>query len=194
MIVAPAQTTAALRLWTVKDYHCMVDAGILQPDESVELIAGQILRKMSPQNSRHSAAITRTDRLLRQRLGGQVLVRLQLPIELHNYSEPEPDLAIVQPDPLDYDDRHPTATNVYLIIEVSDSTLTRDLDLKAKDYAASGIKDYWVLDVNKRQLHVFRHPTAAGYQSEQIFSAAQFVVPLRFPDCRIGVAEMLRPQ
>lgn len=73
-------------------------------------------------------------------------MRLQLPIELHDYSEPEPDLAIFQSDPLDYDDRHPTATSVYLIIEVADATLTRDLDLNAKDYAASGIEDYWILE------------------------------------------------
>jgi Uma2 family endonuclease len=98
-----------LRPWTVDEYYQMAKTGILQPDEKVELIAGQIIRNMTPQGSFHAAAITRTNRLLNQPVQPRFLVRSQLPIQLDNRSEPEPDLALVKSDPLDYDDRHPKA-------------------------------------------------------------------------------------
>lgn len=123
-----------LRLLTVAEYHQMVTAGILQPDEKLELIAGQIIRQMSPQRSSHAAAIRRADRLLSQRLGEQVMIQKQLPVILNNWSEPEPDLAVVKLDPLDYEEGHPKVEDVYWIIEVADSTLRRDLEVKAFEY------------------------------------------------------------
>ncbi len=136
----------------------MAVVGILRLDEKVELIAGQILSKMSPQGSLHAAAIRRAYPLFSQCLK-QVLVQKQLPVILNNFSEPEPDIAVVKAEPLDYDDCHPTAEDVYLIVEIADSTLNSDLEVKAKEYARSGIEDYWVLDVNHRQLYVYRQLT-----------------------------------
>ena len=104
-----------IRLLTVKDYHRMAEAGIFHPNERVELIAGQIIR-MTAKGTAHSAATTRTDSLLRNRLGTQVLVRPQEPIQLDDLSEPEPDIAVVRPDPLYYEDHHPTPSEIYLII------------------------------------------------------------------------------
>lgn len=185
--------TTEIRLWTVEEYHRMADLGILQPDEQVELIAGQIIKKMSPQGTPHATTITLTRLLLENLLGKQVLVRTQLPIVLNNYSEPEPDVAVVMPDVLRYLNHHPTTSEIYLLIEVADKTLKKDCDLKAKDYAASLIADYWVLDIKNRQLHVFRKPTATGYQSEVIISENATISPLQFPNCIINVAEMLPP-
>ncbi len=182
-----------LRLITVEEYHRMAEVGILQPDEKVELIAGQIISKMSPQGSSHAAAITRTNRLFGKSLIANVLVRLQLPIILNNVSEPEPDIALVKADPLDYDDGHPTAEDVYLIVEIAHSTLKSDIKVKAKEYARSGIEDYWVLDLNRRQLYVYRKPTEEGYQQEMILQENDSVKLIKFPHCLIPVAEMLRP-
>ena len=182
-----------LRLLTVEEYQRMAEVGILHPDEKVELIAGQIIRKMSPQGSPHAAAITRTNRLFSKGLGDNVLVRLQLPVRLNDFSEPEPDLAVVKADTLDYDDHHPTAEDVYLIVEIADRTLKSDLTVKQKDYARSGIKDYWVLDVNNRRLYVYREPTKSGYQQEMILEEDDSIASRQFPDCVIRVAEMLRP-
>ncbi|MCA1992952.1 MAG: Uma2 family endonuclease [Coleofasciculus sp. S288] len=187
------ETPLKLRLWTVEEYHRMAEAGILQPDEKVELIAGQIIKKMSPQGSPHAAAIRRTDRVLSNRLGNQVLIQKQLPIQLNDRSEPEPDVAVVRVDPLDYADHHPTVSDVYLIIEVADTSLKFDCETKAKDYAQSGIADYWVLDVSNRQLHVFREPTENGYQSEAILEEGASISPLQFPGCTIAVSEILPP-
>ncbi|MEL7036212.1 MAG: Uma2 family endonuclease [Cyanobacteria bacterium J06592_8] len=180
-----------LRLWTVEDYHRMVEVGILQPDESVELIAGQIIRIISPQGRPHSSAIRRTRRLLEKALGEQVFVQTQLPIQLNNYSEPEPDVAVVRPDSRDYIDHHPTASDVYLIVEVADSTLKKDRDIKAKEYAASGIEDYWLLDVENRQLYVFQDPTSEGYQQQLILPEDETVTPQRFPEIRVKIQDIL---
>lgn len=171
----------------------MVEAGILQPDEPVELIAGQIIRTMSPQGTAHSSAIRRTRRLLEKVLGEQVFVQTQLPIQLNNYSEPEPDVAVVRADPRDYFDQHPTARDVYLIVEVADTTFRKDSDLKARDYAASGIEDYWLLDVDNRQLYVFREPTNEGYQQKFILSENETVTALNFPSLTVHIQEILPP-
>lgn len=181
-----------VRLFTVKDYHRMAEAGILDPDERVELLDGQII-KMPAKGTAHEAAITRTDLFLRERLGRGVLLRLQSPIQLNEYSEPEPDIAVAIPEPLFYENHHPTPSEVYLIIEVADTRLNRDTEFKARLYAQAGIADYWVLDVNERQLHAFQEPSPNGYQSEAILSAREAVSPLAFPDVTITVGEMLRP-
>ncbi len=169
----------------------MAESGILQPDERVELLEGQMIQ-MAAKGTAHRAAVTRVRRLFDQRLGDRVLICLQDPVQLDDYSEPEPDIAILLPDPLDYEEHHPTSSDVYLLIEVSDRTLKFDQDVKATAYARAGISEYWVLDVNARKLHVYRVPGADGYQSEAILSAELTVAPLAFPDCVIAVREMLR--
>ncbi len=180
-----------IRLLTVQEYHRMAEAGIFHPEERLELIAGQIIRK-SAKGTAHESAITRTERLLRQRLGEEVLLRLQSPIQLDDYSEPEPDIAVVMPNPLDYDDHHPYPEEVFLLIEVADSSLKYDREVKAIAYAKSGIADYWILDVNQRKLHVYRLPSPDGYQSETI-SEDVTISPLAFGDCAIAPRELLRP-
>ncbi len=169
-----------LRLWTRDDYYRMAQTGILHPDEPVELIAGQIIRKMSPQGSYHASGIRRTHRWFAEALQSVALIQTQLPIQLRDDSEPEPDVAILKPDLRDYSDRHPTAADVLLLIEVADSTLAYDCGTKARVYAQTGIADYWVLDVARRQLHLFRDPTPEGYRYHQIFPADATVQPLCF--------------
>ncbi|MBW4473698.1 MAG: Uma2 family endonuclease [Stenomitos rutilans HA7619-LM2] len=184
-------TAIALRRLSVHDYYRMAESGIFQSDERVELLEGQIIQ-MAAKGTAHRAAVTRIQRLFDQRLGDRVLICLQDPVQLNDYSEPEPDIAILVPDPLDYEEHHPTASEVYLLIEVSDATLKFDREVKAPPYARAGIAEYWVLDVNARKLHVYRVPSADGYQSEAILSEALTIAPLAFPECVITVGEMLR--
>lgn len=169
----------------------MAESGILQPDERVELLEGQIIQ-MAAKGTAHRAAVTRIQRLFQDRLGNRVLICLQDPVRLDDYSEPEPDVAILVPDPLDYEDHHPTPSEVYLLIEVSDTTLKFDRETRAPAYARSGIAEYWVLDVNAGKLHVYRSPSEKGYQSETILSEALTIAPLAFPECVIAVKEMVR--
>ncbi len=183
--------TVALRPLSVDDYHRMAEAGIFQPDERIELLDGQ-LRRMAAKGTAHSAGTQRTRRLFDQRLGGdRAQVRIQDPVQLNDYSEPEPDIAVVVPDPLDYIEHHPRPEDVFLLVEVSDRTFKYDTGEKALAYARSGIADYWVLDVNQRQLHVFRQPTEQSYQQHLILEPLEALAPLAFPDCEFNVEAML---
>lgn len=179
-----------LRLITIAEYHRMAEVGILAGDEQVELIAGQIIHKM-PKGPAHSALCKRIEKLLEHQLGDQILVRLQDPINLDTYSEPEPDIAVVHPQANFYADHHPTSAEVYLIIEVADTTLSRDLGTKAELYAAADIADYWVLNVISQQLHIFREPNQEGYQRQLILQVQQTVSPLAFPGCTITVQDCI---
>ena len=175
-----------VRLWTVEDYHRLVAAGILHPEERVELIEGQIVRM--------AAAITRTARVLVNGLGEQVLLRTQESIRLNDYSEPEPDVAVVQVNPLDYADHHPTPEEVYLVIEVVDSSLSKEREIKARIYAQAGIADYWILDINQRQLFVLRTPSQNGYQNEFMLTEDAIISPLRFPNLSVAIQDILPPR
>jgi Uma2 family endonuclease len=187
------QTTESplqLRLWTVDEYHRMAEAGIFEPSERVELLEGKIIW-MIAKGTAHSSAVGRTNKLLQNRLGNQAWIAVQDPVKLNEQSEPEPDIAVVKIDPLDYADHHPTPAEIYLIIEVADSSLKLDTEIKAKAYSQAGIKDYWVLDVVKRELIVFGNPTTEGYQNQEIITKHQNISPLDFPDLEIVVSQML---
>ncbi|WP_373528090.1 Uma2 family endonuclease [Nostoc sp.] len=186
------ETTLKLRLWTVEEYHRMAEAGIFGADERVELLEGKIIW-MIAKGTAHRSAVGRTDYLLKNRLGNRAWVSVQDPIKLNARSEPEPDIAVVKVDPLDYADHHPTPAEVYLIIEVAESSLKLDCRIKALAYSQAGITDYWVLDVVGRQLHVFREPTQDGYQNKAILAEDATISPLDFPDLSIAVLEMLPP-
>ena len=180
-----------IRQITVTEYHQMAEMGIFHPEERLELISGQII-KMAAKGTAHEAAITRMQRILNQRLGDKVLIRTQSPITLDNYSEPEPDIAVVKTDALDYEDHHPQPSEVFLVIEIADSSLKYDREVKTLAYAKSGIIDYWVLDINGRKLYVYRLPNSEGYQSESILGEILTVSPLAFPECEIKIRDFLR--
>lgn len=190
MLITEAPFT--LRKWTVEEYHKLGEIGFFHPEERVELIEGNII-KMSAKGTAHTSALGRTDRLFQDLFNNLAWVRVQDPIALDGSSEPEPDIALVIIDPLDYATHHPTPAEVYLIIEVADSSLAYDREIKAKIYARSRIADYWVLNVNERQLHVFREPAEDGYQSEVILEETASISPLQFLAVNISIPEMLPP-
>jgi Uma2 family endonuclease len=181
-----------LRLWTVTDYHRMAKAGILEVGERVELLEGKIIR-MSAKGTAHTCAVGRIDRILQNALKNRAWVSIQDPVTLNDRSEPEPDISVVKIDPLDYADHHPTPSEVYLITEVADSSFKFDCETKGKAYSQAGISDYWVLDVVKRQLYVFREPTSQGYQNQIVLDADAVISPLEFPDFQIHIQQILPP-
>ncbi len=190
MLITEAPFT--LRKWTVKEYQKLGEMGFFHPEERVELISGNII-KMSAKGTAHTSALGRTDRLFQDLFNNLAWVRVQDPIALDDNSEPEPDIAVVIIDPFDYATHHPIPSEVYLIIEVADSSLAYDREVKAKIYARSGIADYWVLNVCDRQLHVFREPAEDGYQSEVVLGENASISPLQFPAFNIAIGEMLPP-
>ena len=161
-------TTIKQRLWTVEEYHRMVDTGILAPDERVELLEGQIVL-MDAKKPLLSAITQWTADYLKTLLAGVADIRIHEPIHLNFCSEPEPDIAVVQLDSRNYFDYHPRPEEVFLVIEVADSTLKFDCKNKAALYAKAGIADYWVVDVSQQQVFVFRDPGTKTYQQEAIW-------------------------
>lgn len=173
--------------WTVEDYHRMIEAGLLR-DRNVELLQGEI-HHMPPEGPPHTFYGGSLADRFRNQLGNRALVREARPITLAD-SEPEPDLAIVKGTWDDYHYRHPSVDEVLLAIEVSESSLAKDLNEKRITYATSGIPDYWVLDLKQPQLIVFGDLQDGDYQSATYLQQGS-ISPLAFADIRFSVRDLL---
>ena len=184
-------TATKTRLWTVDEYHRMIDAGILTTSDKVELLEGKIVQ-MSPQRPPHAGTTQRAFDYVKARLIDRSHVRMQLPITLST-SEPEPDIAVVRSSPDAYGNHHPTASDIFLLIEVAYTTLQIDRAEKAPIYARANIADYWILDVSNRLVYIFRNPSASGYESETILNQNATLAPLAFPDIEIPFSELFLP-
>jgi Uma2 family endonuclease len=147
---------------------------------------------MKIQGTDYATAIVLIQKLLEKLLGDEVLVRVELPIQLGD-AQAKPSIAVVMPDALRYTDRHPIASEIYLLIEIADGTLQNDCETQGHIYAASHIDDYWVLDIHDRQLHVFREPSEDGYGSQMILLEDATVALSAFSKCTFCVRQMLQP-
>lgn len=175
--------------WTLDEYHRMIEVGLLD-DRQVELLNGEIV-EMSPEGEPHAYYSTEADNYLRKVLGDRVTIRQGKPITiLSSNSEPEPDLAIVQPLGREYLQHHPYPENIFWLIEFSNTSLSKDIDIKRKTYAAAGICEYWVMDLKYHQLRVFRDPANGDYQLERVLTAGT-INPLAFPEIEISVQQLL---
>ena len=191
-LILPTLEPTHLKAWTVADYHRLSEMGFLAADDRTELLAGHIV-VMAAKGTPHVTSLQLLADQLRDRLNKTALIRLQDPIRLDNRSEPEPDLAIAQGSALDYADRHPQPQDIHLIVEIADSTLRQDCEIKANLYAQAGIADYWVVDVQNRQLHIFRTPTPRGYTSHLILTEPNEMAPLAFPTLILSLTAILPP-
>jgi Uma2 family endonuclease len=179
-LLAP-QTTRALKR---SEYERLVALGAFE-DERVELIEG-VLVTMSPNDPEHASPVQLLTELLVPALQGRAAVRIQLPIVAAGESEPEPDVAIT---PLgDYRRAHPT--QAHCIIEVAKSSLSKDRNIKAPLYAASGFREYWLVNVPEQVLEVFRDPTAGQYRTRLRFGLGETATLEAFPDVSLDVATL----
>jgi Uma2 family endonuclease len=130
------------RLFSVHEYHQMLQAGVLGEDDRLELIEGEIVQ-LSPINSRHAACVNRLNALFTSRLTGRAVVSVQNPIRLDTHSEPQPDLALLKPRPDFYAASHPNPEDVLLVVEVADTSADYDRGVKLALYARVGIAEVW---------------------------------------------------
>ncbi len=180
-----------IRPFTVEEYHRMGQAGILREDERVELIEGELVMN-SPISSRHAACVDRLTALLVPALTGRAIVRVQSPLRLGTHSEPEPDLMLLRYREDFYRDAHPGPEDVLLVIEVSESSLAYDRDVKHPLYARFGIPEVWLVNLVENRLEVYRNPSAGVYTQQTLFTQGR-VAPLAFPDLDVDVATVLMP-
>jgi Uma2 family endonuclease len=175
--------------WNITDYHRMIAVGILE-GKKVELINGEIV-EMSPEGEIHAYSSDEAGEYLIYLLGDRAKVRQAKPITLlQSNSEPEPDIAVVQRLGKVYQEHHPYPENIFLLIEYSNSSLSKDIEVKTKVYAEAVIPEYWVINLQKMELVLFRIPTDTGYQSQEILTQGEINL-LVFPDMTVSVQRLL---
>jgi len=174
--------------WTVAEYHRMAEVGLLHEDWRVELIDGEII-EMAPIGSFHGGNVNRLIRLFSKVVGDKAIIAAQNPVVLSGYAEPQPDLAILRWREDDYEQSNPHPEDVLLLIEVSDSTLKYDRDVKVPLYANHGIPEVWLLDLQRKQLEIYRDPAHGQYRQRDCRRAGQ-IAPILCPDAVIDLAEL----
>ena len=185
---SPPTDTITRRRFTVQEYYQMAEAGILDPDERIELIEGEIV-EMSPVGGPHIKRINAINKLLISQLGDRAEVSPQNPIRLDDRSEPVPDIAVLR-DRGD-DDHVPTVGDVLVVIEVSVSSLQRDLGWKLALYARAGVPEVWVFDVQGHRLIRHADPADGQYRRvDELWPGDSISIPT-IPDVSLAVAELL---
>lgn len=159
---AMVDATSSHRI-TVDEYYDMARTGVIEPDARVELIEGEVVR-MPPIGDRHGGAAEELNELLLLAVAGRARVRCQMPVRLGNYSEPQPDFAVMRPRTGRNDRAHPSAADVFLIVEISNSTIRYDRNVKVPLYARHGVPEVWVIDLKYRKLHFYRSPLEGAYR------------------------------
>ncbi|MEH1936622.1 MAG: Uma2 family endonuclease [Nostoc sp.] len=174
--------------WTIERYHRAIEAGIFD-DQPIELLRGDLI-VMPPEGEPHAYYNTEAADYLRTLLGERAKIRDAKPITLPNNSEPVPDVAIVKPLGGVYLEHHPYPEDIFWIIEISKSTLSKDLGDKKDIYAEAGIAEYWVVNLKNSQLQVFRDLKNGQYTTELTLTTG-IIVPLAFGDVSIQVNRLV---
>jgi Uma2 family endonuclease len=188
-------TLATAKRFTIEEYYRLIDLEMLQKDDRTELIEGEII-KMVAKGKPHAVCCRNLIRELSKLVGDRATLQCQDPIMLSNYSEPEPDLAIARNRDDNYLANHPTPEDILLVIEIADSSLEYDREIKLGLYAKSGITDYWIFNLIENQLEVYRHPYQKSqsnkfdYRQKQIFLPNETVALPGLADAILDLAKV----
>ena len=184
------QGDVARRRFTTDEYHRMADAGILSPDDRVELLDGKIVR-MSPIGSRHAACVDRLTDVFTRRFRRRAIVRVQNPIDLGRHSEPQPDVTLLARRADYYAARHPQPPDILLVVEVVDSSRGYDRELKLPLYARFGIREVWLVDLRSDELETYRRPALRGYRDHARVMRGHRLAPVACPRTLLRVDDLL---
>jgi Uma2 family endonuclease len=180
----------AKHLFDVSEYHRLAQAGIFLEDDRVELINGEVV-EMSPIGSRHAACVRAIEELSHEKLGRSVHISVQNPILLDDYSEPEPDLAILQRRPDRYARAHPRPEDALLVVEVADTSIDYDRLIKIPLYARAGIPEVWLVDLNQELIGVFCDPRDGEYQTYREFKRGETIASKGVANLNLAVDDIL---
>jgi len=175
--------------FTVDEYYRMIELGMLKDYEKAEIIEGELIRKMTI-GDRHAAIVNFLTRFFVKNVSDDILVSVQNPVRLSDYNEPEPDVTLA--DLQKYDGkRHPQPSEIILIVEVSDSTLKYDRDVKLALYAEAEIPEVWIVNLPNDIIEVHQKPSVGIYQLAKIFKRGEILSSEVLPDLSIAAAEIL---
>jgi len=186
------QTEATKKLFTVDEYYRMAEIGVIREDTRTELINGEII-EMSPMGPRHASSVSRITEFMVPLLKAKAQLRPQLPLRLNDYNEPQPDLCFVKRRLDYYGAKHPGSGDTLLAIEVSDTSLAYDRDVKSGVYAAARVSEFWVVDLPGGVLLIFRDPSKGAYKTSLTLHRGESATALAFPEIEIPVADLLGP-
>ncbi len=184
--------TLETRKFTVAEYYRMGEAGILKPDERVELVEGEII-VMPPIGPKHAGNVDISTEALILSAEGRYVVRVQNPIHLDEGSEPRPDFALLRPRDDRYTTSHPTPSDVLLVVEVADSTLEYDRQMKAHVYGRAGVPETWVRNLPEDCIERFTEPGTEGYARHSVHRRGDTLAPASLPNLELAVADLLPP-
>ena len=180
------------RKFTVAEYYRMAEVGILKPDERVELIEGEII-VMAPIGPEHADDVNQFNAVFGPYAPGRFRISIQNPVRLDDGSEPQPDTALLRPRPEGYRAAHPTPADVLLVVEVSDSSLAYDRDVKAHIYGRSSVPETWVRNLPEDCIERFTQPGPEGYALHTVHRHGETLTPVSLPDLEIPVSDLLPP-
>ena len=182
-------TETKLRLFDVDEYYAMAEAGILSEDDRVELLAGEIVA-MAPIGSMHADCVDRLTRLLITEVGQRAVVRVQNPVRLGDRTEPQPDLVLV--NWRDYSSAHPGPEDVLLLIEVSDTSVHLDRNVKLPLYAKSGIREVWVVNLPAKSVEVYSEPSGSEYGRSRVVGIDGDLSPEALVDVSLAASQVFQ--
>ena len=189
---ATATSYRQTRRFTVAEYYRMAEAGILGPDERVELIEGEIV-VMPAIGPEHADDVDEYIDIFARYAEGRFRIRVQNPIHLDDSSEPQPDVSLLRLRGDGYRAAHPTPADVLLVIEVADSSLNFDLQVKAQLYGRAGIPETWVKNLPEDYIERFTEPGPDGYARHTVHRRGETLTPTRLPDLELAVDDLLPP-
>ncbi len=184
-------TAAPTYQFSVEEYHKLGEAGIFHEDDRVELLNGDIVI-MAPIGIRHIKSVRRLNKVLQKRFGDLCIVDVQNPVMIDGHSEPQPDILLLRAE-ADTRETSPLPEDVLLLVEVADSSLMYDKTDKRDAYARNGIAEYWLLDLTRNELFVFRDSDGRAYRSESRVRRGETIAPLAFPDAAVELNDLLPP-
>lgn len=176
--------------FTADDYQRMGQAGILSEDDRVELIDGEVVA-MTPIGPRHNAAVNRATRAMVLAVGDNAIVQVQGSVRLDLYHEPQPDLVLLSPQSDYYASRLPGPSDILLVVEIAESSLEYDREVKARLYAELGIREYWLADLTNALVFCYSAPEGGRYQTLREHRRGDVIAPQTLPDCGVAVEVFL---
>ena len=183
------EDVGAGRRFTVDEYLALGAAGILAKEERTELLDGEIIQ-MAPIGNRHRNSVNWSADLMREAIGRRAMVQVQAPIQLDDFTMPEPDIAVIQRRSVN-DNAPVLPSDVYLVVEVADSSLEFDLGEKLARYAVAGIPEVWVANLRAGELVVNTEPEGAAYAHVRVIPLGGTVSPQAFPDVVLELADFI---
>lgn len=178
------------RRFSVAEYHQMIENGILTGEDRVELLNGEII-EMSALSPGHAAGVKRISKLFNRRVADDAIVSVQDPIQLNDLSEPQPDVALLKPRNDFYKQAHPKPEDVFLLVEVAESSAVRDRIVKMPEYAHALIVEFWIVDWQKDLIEVYSQPSGSAYQSIRQVQRGETLVPQLLPSVELTAEEIL---